>query len=52
MPPNTQELLDADGKLWNTVSDLVAQQFSLEDAVTVMRGDIGALLQPRPKPLA
>ena len=51
--PNTAELLAADKKMWQVISDLVAQNWTLDDAlheVTVMRGDLRSLLQLRPRP--
>ena len=49
---NTQELLSADRKLWAAISDLLGQQWSLDDALyelTHMRNDVRSLLQLRPK---
>ena len=49
---NTQELLSADRKLWAAMSDLLGQQWSLDDALyelTHMRNDARGLLQLRPK---
>ena len=49
---NTQELLSADRKLWAAISDLLGQQWSLDDALyelTHMRNDVHSLLQLRPK---
>ena len=46
------ELLSADRKLWSALSDLLTQQWSLDDALyelTYMRNDMHALLQLRPK---
>ena len=48
----TTELLSADRKLWSALSDLLTQQWSLDDALyemTYMRNDTHALLQLRPK---
>ena len=49
---NTQELLSADRKLWAAISDLLGQQWSLDDALYElrhMRNDVRSLLQLRPK---
>ena len=49
---NTQELLAADRKIWGVISELLAQSWSLDDAlheVTAMRNDLPSLLQLRPK---
>ena len=49
---NTQELLAADRKIWGVISELLAQSWSLDDAlheVTAMRHDLPSLLQLRPK---
>ena len=47
----TQEFLSADRKLWQTIADLLAQKWSLDDALyelTSIRNDIPSLLQLRP----
>ena len=49
---NTQELLSADRKLWAAISDLLGQQWSLDDALyelTHMIKDVHSLLQLRSK---
>ena len=49
---NAQELLAADRKIWGVISELLAQSWSLDDAlheVTAMRNDLPSLLQLRPK---
>ena len=49
---NTQELLSANRKLWAAISNLLGQQWSLDDALyelTHMRNDVHSLLQLRPK---
>ena len=50
---NTQELLQADRKLWNEVSSLHAEGWTLDEALhemTCIRADVHALLQPRARP--
>ena len=50
--PNMQELLAADRKIWNIISELYSQNWSLDDALyelTSVRGDLSSLLQPRPR---
>ena len=50
--PSHSELLSADRKLWAAISDLLGQQWSLDDAfyeLTHMRNDVRSLLQLRPK---
>ena len=50
--PNMQELLAADRKIWNLISELYSQNWSLDDALyelTSVRGDLSSLLQPRPR---
>ena len=44
--PNMQELLAADRKMWNLISELYSQNWSLDDA---LRKDLSSLLQPRPR---
>ena len=51
-PSHGKELLSADRKLWAAISDLLGQQWSLDDALyelTHMRNDVHSLLQLRPK---
>ena len=50
--PNMQELLAADREIWNLISELYSQNWSLDDALyerTSVRGDLSSLLQPRPR---
>ena len=47
----TQELLSADRRMWNTISDLLREGWSLDEALhemTTVRSDIPSLLQWRP----
>ena len=47
----TQELLSADRRIWNTISDLLREGWSLDEALhemTTVRSDIPSLLQWRP----
>ena len=47
-----QELLAADRKIWNLISELYSQNWRLDDALyelTSVRGDLSSLLQPRPR---
>ena len=47
----TQELLSADRRMWNTISDLLREGWSLDAALhemTTVRSDIPSLLQWRP----
>ena len=47
----TQELLSADRRMWNTISDLLREGWSLDEALhemTTVRSDIPTLLQWRP----
>ena len=50
---STEEMLDADRKLWRSIATLVEEQgFSLDEALhemTHVRGDIGILMQARPR---
>ena len=49
---NMQELLAADRKIENIISELYSQNWSLDDALyelTSVRGDLSSLLQPRPR---
>ena len=48
---STQEVLAADRKLWQAITDLLAKKWTLDDALhemTNIRNDIPSLLQPRP----
>ena len=48
---STQEVLAADRKLWQAITDLLAKKWTLDDALyemTNIRNDISSLLQPRP----
>ena len=50
---NTHELLNADRKLWNEISSLRSDGWTLDEALhemTSIRADIHALLQPRARP--
>ena len=50
--PTTAELISADRKIWASLSELVAQSWSLDDAlheITSIRNDLSSLLQLRPK---
>ena len=50
---NTHELLNADRKLWNEISRLHSEGWTLDEALremTSIRADIHALLQPRARP--
>ena len=50
---NTHELLQADRKLWNEISNLRSEGWSLDKALhemTAIRADVHALLQPRARP--
>ena len=50
---NTHELLQADRKIWNEVSSLHAEGWTLDEALhemTCIRADVHALLQPRARP--
>ena len=50
---NTHELLQADRKLWNEISNLHSEGKSLDEALhemTSIRADMHALLQPRARP--
>ena len=50
---NTHELLQADRKIWNEVSSLRAEGWTLDEALremTCIRADVHALLQPRARP--
>ena len=50
---NTHELLNADRKLWNEISSLHSEGWTLDEALhemTSIRADIHALLQPRARP--
>ena len=50
---NTHELLNADRKLWNEISSLHSEGWTLDEALremTSVRADIHALLQPRARP--
>ena len=50
---NTHELLQADRKLWNEISNLHSEGWSLDEALhqmTSIRADMHALLQPRARP--
>ena len=50
---NTNELLNADRKLWNEISSLHSEGWTLDEALhemTSIRADIHALLQPRARP--
>ena len=50
---NTQELLQADRTLWNKIAKLVAEGWTLDEALhefTSIRADVHALLQPRALP--
>ena len=52
---NTHELLNADRKLWNEISSLHSEGWTLDEAVhemTSIRADTHALLQPRARPPA
>ncbi|CAE7709675.1 unnamed protein product, partial [Symbiodinium necroappetens] len=50
---STEEMLDADRKLWRSIATLVEEQgFSLDEALremTHVRGDIATLMQARPR---
>ena len=51
---HTQELLQADRKIWSELAALRAEGWSLDEAlheVTKVRSDLHALLQPRAKPI-
>ena len=51
---HTQELLQADRKIWSELAALHAEGWSLDEAlheVTKVRSDLHALLQPRAKPI-
>ena len=53
--PTTGELIAADRKIWAAISDLVAQSWSLDDALhelTAIRNDVSSLLQLRPRALS
>ena len=50
---NTHELLNADRKLWNKISSLHSEGWTVDEALhemTSIRADIHALLQPRARP--
>ena len=50
---NTHELLQADRKIWNEVSSLHAEGWTLDEALhemTCIKADVHALLQPRARP--
>ena len=50
---NTHELLQADRKIWNEVSSLHAEGWTLDEALhemTCVRADVRSLLQPRARP--